>query len=81
MNTERTDEEILSALERWLKRIPNPEEMILIIPSGGRQLTFSEALREIKNNTTLGKKWLEKLKNIAGRHEQDIVKFIDSIET
>lgn len=81
MNRERTDEEILAALERWLKRVPNPEEAIFVIPSDKKHLNFAEVVKEIRNKTEFGKQWLERLKYMAGKHDLDVVSFIDNIQT
>lgn len=81
MARKRTDKEILKALERWLKRIPDPEERVYSIPAKGQHLTFAEAIRQIKENTELGKAWLNQLKDMAKRHGQDIVKFINRMKT
>lgn len=81
MKRKRTDKEIMEALKRWLKRIPNPKERVYSIPAKGQHLTFAKALQQIKKGTKLGKAWLNQLKDIAKRHDQDIVEFIDNIKT
>ncbi len=44
---ERTDEEIISAWEEWLKRVPNPDEKILSL--GLRLLSAREFVEALKN--------------------------------
>lgn len=78
MTRERTEAEIMEALDRWLKRIPNPDDMMYAIP-GGAKISFAQALREVKAHTEFGKKWLAQLKDMADRHSIDIIEFIDSI--
>jgi|GEM_PF-6789536 len=78
MKRERTEEEIFAALDRWLKRIPNPEEMLYAIP-GSAKISFAQAVREVRAKTEFGNRWLAQLKDMADRHGIDIIEFIDSV--
>ena len=81
MSQERTDEEILAALERWLKRVDNPNDVMIgfSIKHGGRKTyTFAETLQEVRNKTEFGRKLLAKLKRISENHGIDVIKFIDN---
>lgn len=80
MRPERTDEEILEALERWLKRVKDPESiMIGIHPkgSGGKLYSFNQVVQEVRNKTDFGKKWLISLRDNAEKHGSDVIAFID----
>ena len=77
---ERTDEEILAALERWLKRVENPDDTMIgfnMAPERKRAYTFREAVQEVRNKTEFGEKLVSRLKKIAETHDRDIIEFID----
>ncbi len=76
-NPAKTDEEILAALERWLKRIQDPND-VMIGFNAGKKYTFREAVREVRNKTKFGEKLIAGLKKIAETHGRDIIEFIDS---
>ncbi len=78
----RTDEEILSALERWLVRKTDKDEILitLMFPDQDRKVsyTFRQILEEVRNKTEIGNRLVTKLKEMAGQHDCDIIEFIDS---
>ena len=78
MHQKRTEGEIIAALERWLKRVENPDHMA--IGFSEKSYTFKEIVQEVKNKTEFGKKILATLEKIAKSHDRDIIEFIDSIK-
>jgi len=45
-------DELIEAIEKWLKAHPNPREKILVV--GSREFSAVEVLDEIKKNTRMG---------------------------
>ncbi len=78
MRKKRTEGEIIAALERWLKRIENPDHIMLGVSQ--KSYTFKEILQEVKNKTEIGKKILTTLKKMAKSHDRDIIELIESMK-
>jgi len=56
-------DELVEAMEKWLKNHPNPGAKILIV--GSRTFSAAEALDEIKADTSMGKTFRQNIMQVA----------------
>lgn len=68
-------DELVEAMERWLKAHPNPREKILIV--GVREFSAAEVLDEIKKDTRMGKTFR---RNIMQYATEMFLKYLKSEE-
>lgn len=72
---ERTDEEIIAALERQVARSKSPDK--IIFTSVDRAYSLRAVVSEVKKGTRFGKRYLQTIRDQALRRKSDPVKDLD----